>query len=96
MASLDKEVDGSFLTESHRLFSDFLYEDEPAGNKTLESFNFDIHDTDAPHFPWSIADDKNYLRFNPLEVTSQLSERIYESTFGELIGGVSDRIGDAA
>jgi cellulose biosynthesis protein BcsQ len=77
-----------FNDRAFQLFSEFLYEEEG----TDEAFNFDIDDPDAPHVPWVIADDSNYRHFDPLAARDQLSERVYEATFGNLLVGIANRI----
>lgn len=80
-----------FNDRSFELFQQFLYEEE----RSIENaFNYDLDDPDAPHVPWVIGDDSNFREFNPLEEQNQLSDRYYTATFGSLIDGLLERIGD--
>jgi cellulose biosynthesis protein BcsQ len=82
----------SFRDASFNLFSEQLYEEDATG----DAFNFDIDDPQAPHSPWLILNDSNYLEFNPLQNQSQLGALLYERTFSSLLRGLKDRLGLAA
>lgn len=82
-----------FRDRAFTLFSETLYEEErlPTG----DAFNFDPQDPDAPHSPWAIADDQRYREFDPLGDQTQLSARLYASTFGDFLDNLQRRIDDA-
>jgi cellulose biosynthesis protein BcsQ len=81
-----------FNDRSFELFSDFLYEEETDDI----GFNFDIDDPDAPHVPWLVADDSRFRVFDPMSSRDQLSQDLYESTFGSFLKNLSGRLDGAA
>ena len=83
--------ESTFRTHAFEMFSDTVYDEEEGIEE--EAFNFDYDDINAPHYAWPIADDPNYAEFNPLERGEQLSEYLFERTFGLFIKNLREKIG---
>jgi MinD-like ATPase involved in chromosome partitioning or flagellar assembly len=80
-----------FRTRAFEMFSDTVYDEEDGIEE--DAFNFDYDDINAPHYAWPIADDANYAEFNPLVRGDQLSENLYDRTFGPFVQFLSENIG---
>ena len=74
--------------KSFDLFSDWIYDE--ADHDNIDAFNFDIDDSDAPHYGWPILHDGSFIEFDPLSSPEQLSEEISVRTFGNF----TDRLGN--
>lgn len=72
-----------FREQTYAIFADALYEE--AEGSSLEVFNFDIDDPEAPHFAWPIAFDLEYGEFDPLTRSSSLGRDFYERSFGPFV-----------
>ena len=75
-----------FLQQSYSLFSETLYElIEPGSVDTLDAhdtFNYDLNDESAPHYPTQIGWDERLVEFNPLHMSkSQLEDRYLGAAF---------------
>lgn len=81
----------NFRTHAFDMFSDTVYDEEEGIEE--EAFNFDYDDPSAPHYAWPIADDSNYAEFNPLARDDQLSQHLYDRTFGTFIQKLREKIG---
>ena len=55
-----------FLEESYRLFSETVYETVDPGAPLGDTFNFDLNDMDAPHFPAKILWSNRLQEIEPL------------------------------
>jgi hypothetical protein len=81
----------SFLERSYDLFSKTLYDEIAPGSDeiSLNAFNFDMGDRDAPHYPLRIKWNARFQAFNE----KLLSEKIIaaadiESAYGDFLSGV--------
>jgi hypothetical protein len=81
----------SFLERSYDLFSKTLYDEIAPGSDeiSLDAFNFDMGDRDAPHYPLRIKWNARFQAFN----ANLLSEKIItaadiESAYGDFLSGV--------
>lgn len=90
-AQANPEAQTRFRTEAFELFSKHLYDVEVA--MEAEAFNFDYDEAGAPHFAWAILNDSNFAEFNPIARQDQLSEYVYDRTFGTFVRALADRIG---
>jgi hypothetical protein len=72
-----------FRERAYEIFADTLYEE--AAGSSLDVFNFDIDDPQAPHYAWPIPFDLEYSEFDPLTKTSSLGKDFYERSFGPFI-----------
>lgn len=90
-AQANASSEAAFRTHAFDLFSETVYDEEEGIEE--EAFNFDYDDTSAPHFAWSIADDPNYAEFDPFSRGEQLTEHLFDRTFGGFIKNLREKIG---
>jgi hypothetical protein len=81
-----------FLDRIAGVFAESLY-DADNGDPDLDMFNFAPDDSDAPHYPVSIAFDPRYQTFEPLEFTEQTSPEVAEAAFGAFTRWCIERLG---
>jgi len=73
----------NFRDRSFDLFSEWMYEEADFNRQDV--FNFDLDDTTAPHFPWPILHDGNFLQFDPVAHPEQLTDELSIRTFGNFV-----------
>lgn len=73
-----KEKQRWFREEMHSLFQKYLYEE--LGGGELVGFNFDVEDTEGPHFPIPIALNPVLADWSPQD--ADIAEETYEAAFG--------------
>jgi len=83
-----------FIEHSHDLFTSTVYEsEEDAG----DAFNFDLMDSDAPHYPRRVFWNRRFLEFSSgLVEDGTIGDDFIEATFGELFRSVDEQIGGAS
>lgn len=81
-----------FLDRIANVFAESLYDAE-TDETELEAFNFAPDDTDAPHYPVSIAFDPRFQTYEPLEFTEQSSLEVAEAAFGAFVRWCIERLG---
>jgi cellulose biosynthesis protein BcsQ len=81
-----------FLDRIASVFAESLYDAE-TDETELEAFNFAPDDTDAPHYPVSIAFDPRFQTYEPLEFTEQASPEVAEAAFGAFVRWCIERLG---
>ena len=80
-----------FIEHSHDLFTSTVYENE---EKAGDAFNFDLMDSDAPHYPRRVFWNRRFLEFSSgLVEDGTIGDDFIEATFGELFRSVDERIG---
>lgn len=84
-----------FLENVYTLFSETIYEQiEPDKPADPEVFNFDMRDTDAPHYPLRIKWNNRFQEFDPLLLPKGiLTEADVMAAFGDFIEGVKRIMG---
>jgi hypothetical protein len=70
---------------SHDLFSEFIYEEEPSSGL----FNFDLNDTEAPHFPVPVLWRRELQDFDPIH-RSEAETQDGLAAFDELVKHVAE------
>lgn len=88
-----------FLHHAYTLFSETIYEQiEPGTDPVPDVFNFDVHDTSAPHYPLRIKWNNRFQEFAPLLLLQHiLTEADIAATFGDFLDGARRLIdGDGA
>lgn len=85
----DEALNRWFREELAGLFTDFLYEE----SETLEGFNFDIDDPEAPHFPVPVALNPLFADFDPTRRSTDLTRPFYEATFRPLCEEIRRQLG---
>lgn len=99
----DESQQEAFRDSAHQIFMEFLYKDETIpdrdGNPELDSDGkpitipeVSLDDPDAPHYAWPVLLDSNFLAFNPMKEPSLLTTAAYESSYKNLIAGISERL----
>jgi hypothetical protein len=91
-ASADPDDHRTFRDRSFEIFAEFLYEESSPYEPSIDSFNFDIDDPDAPHASWRILDDANFRDFDPLAKPELLDETYVTRTFDNFVNGLSGRL----
>ena len=81
-----------FLDRVAGVFAESLYDAEN-DDAELEVFNFAPDDTDAPHYPISIAFDPRFQTYEPLEFAEQASPEVAEAAFGAFVRWCIERLG---
>lgn len=76
-----------YRQNSYSIFEKYLY--EQAGPTDTNSFNFDVNDSEAPHFPLRINWSRSFQQFDPVNKKSELTEEQIESAFGEFVREIS-------
>ncbi len=80
-----------FIEHSHDLFTSTVYENEENAG---DAFNFDLMDSDAPHYPRRVFWNRRFLEFSSgLVEDGTIGGDFIEATFGELFRSVDERIG---
>jgi MinD-like ATPase involved in chromosome partitioning or flagellar assembly len=79
-----------FIENAYELFSETIYEQiEPAKEADPNVFNFDLTDTNAPHYPLRIKWNNRFQEFDPLLLPKGiLTEADIAASFGEFIEGI--------
>jgi hypothetical protein len=81
----------SFIEHSHELFTSTIYETEDETG--AEVFNYDLMDTDAPHYPHRVFWNKRFLEFSStLFADGTLGDDFISATFGELFQCIDERL----
>jgi MinD-like ATPase involved in chromosome partitioning or flagellar assembly len=80
----------NFRDRSFDLFSEWMYEEAEFNRQDV--FNFDLDDDMAPHFPWPILHDGNFLEFDPIAHPEQLAEELCIRTFGNFVGRLARQL----
>ena len=80
----------NFRDRSFDLFSEWLYEESDFNRQDV--FNFDLDDDNAPHFPWTILHDSNFLEFDPVAHPEQLTSELSVRTFGNFVERLAIRL----
>lgn len=75
-----------FRERAYDLFAETLYtKADESASEGSHPFNFDLDVSEAPHTPWRILNDTNYLSFDPLNHREHLDRHLYERTFGHFL-----------
>lgn len=85
-ATLDDNTHQWLTDELVDLFAEYLYEE--AGG--TEGFNFQPGDPNAPHTPIPILFDTKFVSWDPVKAPTQLSQNVYNATFGSLLARLED------
>lgn len=85
---------GSFLEHAYTLFSETVYERiEPGKEPDPDVFNFDLTNTEAPHYPLRIKWNSRFQEFDPLLLPKGImTEADITATFGDFIDGLKRRV----
>jgi len=81
----------SFLERSYDLFSKALYDEIAPGSDeiSLNAFNFDMGDRDAPHYPLRIKWNARFQAFNAKLLSEGIiTQADIESAYGDFLSGV--------
>jgi hypothetical protein len=83
-----------FLENSYSLFAETLYEEiEPETEADSHSFNFDLNDEAAPHYPLRIKWNSRFQEFDPLLLArGVMGKKDIEASYGEFVGGMQQRL----
>ncbi len=79
-----------FRDKTQELFSEYLYEE--AESDDLDAFNFDIDDSEAPHYAWPIPYDADFAEFDPHSHKEQLSRAFFDKSFGPFVDNLAATI----
>jgi hypothetical protein len=85
----------SFLERSYDLFSKTLYDEIAPGADeiSLDAFNFDMGDRDAPHYPLRIKWNARFQAFNAKLLSDRtITSADIESVYGDFLEGVESFI----
>jgi len=73
---------------SYNLFTKSLYDEVPAGEPTIDCFNYDKPALDAPHYPWSVFWNRGFsVHQNFYTLQSEIEGQV-NGVFGGLINGI--------
>ncbi len=78
----------SYRERTYELFATYLYEESSEPSIGDLTFNFDIDDPEAPHYPWPIPFDMEFAEFDPTKRRSELQRDFYDRTFGSFTQNV--------
>jgi hypothetical protein len=81
-----------FLDRVAAVFAESLYDAE-SDAADPDAFNFAPDDSDAPHYPLSIAFDPRFQTYEPLEFADQTSPDVAEAAFGAFTRWCIERLG---
>jgi hypothetical protein len=73
-----------------RLFAEYLYDDELAGD--VEAFNFDIGDPDAPHSPLPVYWRREFQDWDPTHEPATVTLEQARETFGALLQFIDEEL----
>lgn len=85
-ATLDDDTHTWLNDELLDLFAEYLYEEATATD--TEAFNFQPGDPNAPHAPIPILFDTKFVLWDPVKKPTQLSQKVYDATFGQLLSRI--------
>lgn len=82
----------AFIEASHDLFSNTLYESmEPEEEMDKDLFNFNLNDTDAPHYPVKILWNSRFQEVNPAQIEKDIiPQSLVDTTFGDFFNRVEN------
>jgi cellulose biosynthesis protein BcsQ len=83
-ATLDDNTHQWLADELLDLFAEYLYEEAEG----TEVFNFQPGDPGAPHMPVPILFDAKFVLWDPVRTPTQLSQNVYNATFGPLLARI--------
>jgi hypothetical protein len=95
-ASLDEDVAARHRDSLYDLFADYLYDAEDEDGLKEEDVNFDIDDSNAPHWPLIIPFSQSFVDFDPVPSPTQLTQAFYEQTFRPFLNGLDAIVASAA
>ncbi|WP_437877949.1 ParA family protein [Sorangium sp. So ce513] len=81
----------SLLESSHSLFARRLYDAVPPG--AVSTFNYDLHDSSAPHHPLEIYWTRALQEFDPVRRPQAVPEDQLEIAFGRFVRGAAELLG---
>lgn len=71
------------------VFAESLYDEIPAGELSVDGFNFDEMDQSAPHYPWPVLWTRGFFALRSLHSRfERIDEHKLRHVFGELITGL--------
>lgn len=95
-ASLDEQTSERFLEEIYELYSEYIYDAEvyaPSDDNNEIPLRFTQDDALAPHWPLVIPFNGNFIDFDPVRTSSQLTRSFYEQTFRTFLSGLDAATG---
>lgn len=80
----------AFLERSHSLFTETLYDEIPSGGiADSDLFNFDMENSDAPHYPLRVKWNGRFQEFDPLQIPRGLfTPDEIRAAYGEFVDAV--------
>lgn len=80
---------GGLRERAWNVFAESLYDEIPAGELSVDRFNFDEMDQSAPHYPWPVLWTRGFFALRSLHSRFEsIDEHKLQQTFGELITGL--------
>ncbi len=75
-----------FVQHSYACFAKHVYEEAVPGD--MDAFNYDLHDSDAPHSPLRIPWSRTFMQFDPIGNPGGITSDQIDATYGEFVRGV--------
>ncbi len=78
--------------EARTLFRDRLFDVCRRSIYRSNEVEFSLDDEASPHFAWPVLHDAHYLEFDPFSNADQLTQDLFDKSFGPLTQGIEERM----